>query len=148
MSRPLFALLLVLPILACKDPFRDDCACTLMACFEGVSLHLAPRPDTTRYRDFSVALAYGDTVEAASPSWAIMGPGDFAFTSIRLRTQRPGHAGFRIDFKEDGEPRQIRVDTALAWQSDVCNHCSGNSPACKDDMAHRATVSLDLAPRL
>jgi hypothetical protein len=148
MPRPLFALLMVLPFLACKDPFRDQCTCTLMACFEGVSLHLAPKLDSARYRDFSVAVIYGDTVEAASGEWSFMDPGDFNFTSPRLRTQRPGHVGFRIDYKQDGSPKQIRVDTVLDWTSRVCNHCSGNSPSCKDDMAPSASVSLDLGTRL
>jgi hypothetical protein len=148
MSRTLFALLMTMPFLACKDPFRDACTCTLMACFEGVRIHLEPKPDSARYREFSIALAYGDTVEAASGEWSFMDPDDFTFTSPRLRTQRPGHAGFRIDYKEDGAPRQIRLDTVLGWQTAVCNHCSGNSPACKDQMSPSAVVNLDLGSRL
>jgi hypothetical protein len=148
MSRPVLAFLLAFPFFACKDPLRDQCVCTLKACFEGVALTLAPMPDSARFREFSAAIAYGDTVEAASQDWIVLGPGEFFFTSSRLRSQRPGHAEFRIGYQENGAPKQIRVDTVLAWQSAVCNQCSGNSPSCKDDMAGSAMVKLDPGSRL
>jgi hypothetical protein len=148
MSRPVFALLLLSPLLACQDPIRDECMCTLKACFEGVTISLAGNPDSTRYRDFSVALAYGDTVEAASADWPSFDPGAYAFNSSRLRRQRPAHIEVRIGYTKDGAAKQLALDTSLAWSGFVCNHCSGNSGSCTDQISHSAAMDVGLASRL
>ena len=148
MSRLVLALLMLSPLLACIDPLRNQCSCTLIACFEGVSIKLSAIPDTIRYRDFSMAIAYGDTLEANSTEWGFSGPDTYTFTSPKLRSQRPAHVVVQIGYKLDGAPKQIKLDTSLAWQSRVCNHCSGNSSDCTDQMARSATMDVDLGSRL
>jgi hypothetical protein len=148
MPRLILALLMLSPLLACKDPVRDQCICTLMACFDGVRLQLTGIPDTTRYREFSVAIAYADTVEAASSDWPVFDKNAFTFTSPRLRQQRPAHAEVRIAFTDNGAAKRIAWDTSLAWQASVCNHCSGNSASCQDQMSHSVAMDLDLHSRL
>lgn len=148
MSRFIFSLLLLFPVLACNDAFQGQCICTLKACFEGVSIQLILKPDTTEYKGVAVAIAYGDTVEAASTEWGFLNPDTYTFTSPRLRSQRPSHIMIRIAYTRTGTSQRIELDTALAWQSSVCNHCSGNSSTCKDDMAHTAAVGVDLNSRI
>jgi hypothetical protein len=148
MSRLVLALLTLIPLLGCDDPFRAQCTCTLKGCFEGVSLRLSANPDTTRYREFSVAIAYGDTIEAESKDWGFLGPEDYTFTSPRLRRQRPSRIEVRIDYAQDGAPKHIELDTTLAWTDFVCNHCSGNSSTCTDQISHSAALEVALVPHL
>lgn len=137
----------LLSLLACNDPFHGQCSCTMMACSEGVVLRLSGNPDTAVYRDFSVAIAYGDTVEAASPYWP-SGTDDYAFTSPRVLRQRPSRIGIQIAYTQAGAPKSIGLDTTLAWTSFVCNGCSGNSSSCHDQMNRIAALGVELGPRL
>jgi hypothetical protein len=139
--------LFLLAMLACNNPFYGQCACTAKACSEGVLVRLSGNPDTSVYRDFSVAIAYGDTLEAASPYWP-SGPNDYSFGSGRLLRQRPSRIGIHIDYAQDGVPKSLALDSALDWTSFVCNQCSGDSPSCRDEKNYLAVVELDLGPRL
>jgi hypothetical protein len=139
---PLFLILSVFT--ACKDPY-GDCSCTLMACFEGVSIKLENNLDAESRRDFSVTLAYGDTTESPSESWGASLDNSFLFTSGRLLRQKPKQIGVRISYSENGLEKSMSLDSTLTWSSRVCNQCSGSAPSCKDDMASTADVKIDLA---
>lgn len=64
-----------------------------------------------------------------------------------LLRQRPSHIGIRIAYAMEGEAKKIEVDSAVAWQSFVCNGCSGGS-FCKDQMAYTAEVKVNLSSLL
>jgi hypothetical protein len=113
-----------------------------MYCFEGVRIRWAVRPDTSEYRDLAMTIAYGDTVEAPTREWNPDGPDGFAFGSPRLARQRPSRIGIRIAYTQEGVRKRVELDSALAWQSRVCNACSGSSSSCKDQMAHTALLIL------
>lgn len=147
MTRLVLVPVALLSLLACNDPFRGDCACTMKYCSQGVVLRLSGNPDTAVYRDFSVGIAYGDTVEAASPYWP-SGDDDYAFTSPRVLRQRPARIGIQIAYTQAGAPKSIDLDTTLKWTSFVCNGCSGSSSSCHDQMNWIAALGVDLGLHL
>lgn len=145
---PAFLILSVLvlsALTACNNPFADKCACTAMACSQGVVIDLekdlGPDPRT----DFSVAIAYGDTLEASSDLWNLEDTSQFYFSSPRLLRQKPGQIGIRISYSEQDAEKSVSLDTAITWTSFVCNSCSGGSPSCKDDRNYMASVKIGLA---
>lgn len=144
MYRLIPAILVLSVFTACKDPY-GDCSCTLMACFEGVSIKLEGGLDGETRDDFSVTIAYGDTTESPSEVWGSALDNSHFFSSERLLRQKPKHLGIRISYAENGLEKTIILDSALTWSSRVCNQCSGSAPSCKDDMASTAEVKIDLA---
>lgn len=144
MNRLIPAVLVLSVFTACKDPY-GDCSCTLMACFDGVSIELEGGLDGETHDDFAVTIAYGDTTESPSEVWGSSLDKAYFFTSGRLLRQQPKHLGIRISYADNGQEKSILLDSALTWSSRVCNQCSGSAPSCKDDMASTADVKIDLA---
>jgi hypothetical protein len=144
MPRSAIAFVALFCIMACKDPFVDDCACTVKACFEGISVRLAGNPDTARFAGFSATIAYGDTTEAPSWPWGSAVEEEFLFSSGKLRRLKPESIGIRISYLEDGVEKSLAVDSDVAWTAQVCNACSGSAPSCKDQMAHVGKATIDL----
>lgn len=130
---------------ACNNPFVDNCSCTLMACMEGVGIKLENNPDPILYKDFSIAIAYGDTLEPVSGDWGSAIDTGYFFSSRKLVGQRPKEIGIRIAYLKGDQEKSLSLDRAITWTSSVCNQCSGDSPSCKDQMAHNAELALDLA---
>jgi hypothetical protein len=89
-----------------------------------------------------MTIAYGDTVETPSTDWNPDGPDGFAFGSPRLVRQRPSRIGIRIAYTQEGVRKKVELDSALAWQSTLCNTCSGSSSSCQDQTAHTARLIL------
>jgi hypothetical protein len=145
MSRLIAAFLVLSAFTACNNPFVEGCACTAKACFQGVVVDLEEKPDPNRYKDFSMTLAYGDTLEAASEFWSFNDSARFYFSSPRLLRQKPKQVVMRISYTEQDAEKSASLDTAIAWSSFVCNSCSGGSPSCKDDRNYMASVKIGSA---
>jgi hypothetical protein len=148
MTRLMLAIIALCAFTACNNPFADKCMCTAMECSEGVSIKLENYPDSTLNSDFSVSIAYGDTIEAASELWSSIQSGEFYFSSRRLLRQKPKQIGIRISYSKSGLEKSASLDTAITWATFVCNSCSGSSPSCKDDMNYMARVKIDLIQSL
>lgn len=135
-----FALLTV----SCDFPSWRECACTEMDCLEGIIVDLRNLPDSTEWDGIAMSVEYGDTVEAEDTLWGFDPRERRAFTSRRLASRRPADIRVHLDYREDGSTKRITLDTSVQWKAEVCNTCSGSS-SCKDDMAHTAELTWDLA---
>ncbi len=140
--RYLLSLMVLQAFLACHQP-DDECACTEFACFNGVRVLLTGNPDSAVFSDFSVAIAHGDTLEPAGHAWEDKRKDSFFFSSRTLVGKTPARIGIRVAYRENGVDKTLTRDSDLAWTSLVCNQCSGG-PSCRDEMAHRADVTLHL----
>ncbi len=145
MTRFIAAILAMTALTNCNNPFVEGCSCTAKDCFQGVIVNLEEKPDPDRYKDFSMTLAYGDTVEAASDFWSFNDSARFHFSSPRLWRQKPKQVAIRISYSEQDAEKTASLDTVIAWTSFVCNSCSGGSPSCKDDRNYKASVKIGLA---
>ena len=145
MTRLIAAILFLSALTACNNPFVEGCSCTAKACFQGVVVNLEEKPDPNRYKDFSMTLAYGDTLEAASELWNFNDSARFYFSSPRLQSQKPKPVVIRISYSEQDAEKSASLDTVIAWTSFVCNECSGGAPSCKDDRNYLASIKIGLA---
>lgn len=145
MTRYALGIIALFAVLGCNNPMVDGCACTEKACLEGVTVRLVNNPDSATYSGFSVRIAYSDTVESTSYSWAIFSLSDFHFHSGKLMRQQPRNISVLIDYQKAGEESSLTLDSTIQWTSSVCNHCSGKGMSCKDDMAYKADLAIDLA---
>lgn len=129
---------------SCDFPWRE-CACTQMACLEGITVELLKMPDSAEWSDVALSVEYGDTVEAASNQWNFGSRDRQTFASRKLVAQKPASIRLHLDYRADGSENRITLDTTAQWKARVCNGCSGSSPSCKDDMAHTADLTWDLS---
>jgi hypothetical protein len=139
----------VLGLLGCNSVSKGDCACTVKACFQGLSVELLHRPDSTVYTQQSVSIAYADTLETSSLPWGYAQPNQWVFSSYRLWSSRPNRVKVHLDYRRDEGlglvEKRITLDTALTWTSFVCNGCSGSASDCHDQMAYTAQLKWDLS---
>lgn len=143
--KPLFAAAsCALLTVSCEIPGRE-CVCTEMYCLEGVIVELRNMPDSAEWEGVALSLQYGDTVEAASNLSGFGSRERQTFTSRKLVRLKPASIRLHLDYRVDGSENRITLDTIVGWTSRVCNACSGNSPSCKDQLAHNADLAWDLS---
>ncbi len=117
----------------------------MKACFQGITVELAGISDMTTFQDFSVTISYSDTTEAVSTNWVDgSSVNKYSFSSNRLLKHKPDNVSLKISYVEKGVAKDLSAKSDVNWTAFVCNQCSGDYSACKDDYNHAATIKWDL----